>query len=170
MKANGMSNASTLSYGIDPASGLAVEYLEIFHELTDKQRAIYNNAAAAWQVVLKNIDEALAITNAGARQAAFAKSHFWAQHQAFFRQVITAFKVPECINQIELALERGESAIVSVIGTAEAKSKKLVAQASAEGGCSDLISTPLSAHWPNAFSRRSLAETDPATGKQSAFA
>jgi predicted RNA methylase len=134
MKANGMSNASTLSYGIDPASNLAVEYQEVFHELTDQQREIYDNAAAAWQVVLQNIDEALELTNAGPRQAAFAKSHFWAQHQAFFRQVITAFKVPECINQIELALTRGESAIVSVIGTAEAKSKKLVAQATAEGG------------------------------------
>ena len=134
MKANGMSHASTLSYGIDPLSGLAVEYEEVFHELTPQQREIYNNAAAAWQVVLQNIDTALGITNAGPRQAAFAKSHFWAQHQAFFRQVITAFKVPECINQIELALKRGESAIVSVIGTAEAKSKKLVAKATAEGG------------------------------------
>lgn len=134
MKAFGMSHASTLSYGLDPVSGLAVEYEEVFHELTDKQREIYDNAAAAWQVVLQNIDEALQLTNAGPRQAAFAKSHFWAQHQAFFRQVITAFKVPSCIDQIELALKRGESAVVSIIGTAEAKSKRLVAKASAEGG------------------------------------
>ena len=170
MKANGMSNASTLSYGIDPASGLAVEYQEVFHELTDKQREIYNNAAAAWQVVLQNIDEALQITNAGPRQAAFAKSHFWAQHQAFFRQVITAFKVPECINQIEQALKRGESAIVSVIGTAEAKSKKLVAQATAEGGkLEDLDFSPratLCALAERAFPVDLYEQKeDPATGK-----
>lgn len=133
MKALGMSHASTLSYGRDPVSGLAVEYAEVFHELTDQQREIYNNAAAAWQVVLQNIEKALKLTEAGSRKRAFAVSHFWAQHQAFFRQVITAFKVPECIRQIEAALTRDESVVISIIGTAEAKSKVLVAKATAEG-------------------------------------
>jgi len=133
MKAFGMSHSSTLSYGRDPVSGLAVEYAEVFHELTTEQREIYNNAAAAWQVVLQNIEAALEITDAGTRKRAFALSHFWAQHQAFFRQVITAFKVPECIKQIEAALKRDESAVVSIIGTAEAKSKVLVARAAAQG-------------------------------------
>ena len=133
MKAFGMSHASTLSYGKDPVSGLAVEYAEVFHELTPQQREIYNNAAAAWQVVLQNIETALEITDAGTRKKAFALSHFWAQHQAFFRQVITAFKVPECIRQIEAALKRNESTVISVIGTAEAKSKVLVARAAAQG-------------------------------------
>ncbi len=134
MKAFGMSHASTLSYGRDPVSGLAVEYEEVFHELTHQQREIYNNAAAAWQVVLQNIETAIELTDAGSRTRAFALSHFWAQHQAFFRQVITAFKVPECIRQIEAALKRDESVVVSIIGTAEAKSKELVAKAAAEGG------------------------------------
>jgi hypothetical protein len=134
MKALGMSHASTLSYGRDPVSGLAVEYTEVFHELTDQQREIYNNAAAAWQVVLQDIETAIQLTDAGSRKRAFALSHFWAQHQAFFRQVITAFKVPECIRQIEAALKRDESVVISIIGTAEAKSKVLVAKAAAEGG------------------------------------
>ena len=134
MKAFGMCHASTLSYGRDPASGLAVEYAEVFHELTDQQREIYNNAAAAWQKVLQNIETAINITDAGSRKRAFAVSHFWAQHQAFFRQLITAFKVPECIRQIEAALKREESVVISIIGTAEAKTKVLVAQAAAEGG------------------------------------
>jgi protein strawberry notch len=133
MKAFGMSHASTLSYGRDPVSGLAVEYAEVFHELTSEQREIYNNAAAAWQVVLQNIGTALEITDAGNRKRAFALSHFWSQHQAFFRQVITAFKVPECIKQIEAALKRDESVVISIIGTAEAKSKVLVARAAAQG-------------------------------------
>ncbi len=132
MKAFGMSHSSTLSYGRDPVSGLAVEYAEVFHELTTEQREIYNNAAAAWQIVLQNIEAALEITDAGTRKRAFALSHFWAQHQAFFRQVITAFKVPEYIKQIEAALKRNESAVVSIIGTAEAKSKVLVARAAAQ--------------------------------------
>src|SRR5205807_3132652 len=37
MKAFGMSHSSTLSYGRDPVSGLAVEYAEVFHELTTEQ-------------------------------------------------------------------------------------------------------------------------------------
>src|SRR5581483_5854327 len=133
MKAFGMSHSSTLSYGRDPMSGLAVEYAEVFHELTPEQREIYNNAAAAWQVVLQNIETALEITSAGTRKRAFALSHFWAQHQAFFRQIITAFKVPECISQIQAALNRGEAAVISIIGTAETKSKALVARATANG-------------------------------------
>ncbi len=133
MKAFGISHSSTLSYGRDPVSGLAVEYAEVFHELTTEQREIYNNAAAAWQVVLQNVEAALEITDAGTRKRAFALSHFWAQHQAFFRQVITAFKIPECIRQVQAALKRDESAVVSIIGTAEAKSKVLVARAAAEG-------------------------------------
>lgn len=133
MKAFGMSHASTLSYGRDPKSGLAVEYAEVFHQLTPQQHDIYNNAAAAWQIVLRNIETAIDLTNAPNRKRAFALSHFWAQHQAFFRQVITAFKVPECIRQIQAALIRDESVVISIIGTGEAKSKVLVAQAAAEG-------------------------------------
>ena len=78
---------------------------------------------------------------AHARQA-FALSHFWAQHQAFFSQVITAFKVPECIRQIEAALTRNESVVISIIGTAEAKSKVLVAKAAAEGSRLELCGVP----------------------------
>jgi len=37
----------------------AVEYRERIHRLTQQQREMYNRAAAAWQAVLRNIDEAL---------------------------------------------------------------------------------------------------------------
>ena len=133
MKAFGMSHSSTLSYGRDPISGLAVEYAEVFHELTTQQREIYDSAAAAWQVVLQNIEAAIEITSAGNRKRAFALSHFWAQHLAFFQQVITAFKVPECISQIQGALGRDEAVVIAIIGTAETKSKALVARATVQG-------------------------------------
>jgi len=133
MKAFGMSHSSTLSYGRDPISGLAVEYAEVFHELTTQQREIYDSAAAAWQVVLQNIEAAIEITSAGNRKRAFALSHFWAQHLAFFQQFITAFKVPECISQIQAALARDEAVVVAIIGTAETKSKALVARATVQG-------------------------------------
>jgi predicted RNA methylase len=171
MKAFGMSHASTLSYGRDPVSGLAVEYAEVFHQLTPKQREIYDNAAGAWQVVLKNIAEALDITSTNSRKRAFTYSHFWAQHQAFFRQVITAFKVPACIKQIEAALKRNESAVISIIGTAESKSKVLVSRAAAEGNkLEDLDFSPratLCALVERAFPIDLYEEkTDPATGNK----
>jgi hypothetical protein len=38
---------------------------------------MYNRAAAAWQAVLRNIDEALLITNGGRRARAVAPNKFW---------------------------------------------------------------------------------------------
>ncbi|NJM52095.1 MAG: hypothetical protein HC846_01100 [Blastocatellia bacterium] len=54
LKAMGRYFCGNLSYGIDPDSGLAVEYREVIHPLTPRQREMYNNMAQAWQEVLKN--------------------------------------------------------------------------------------------------------------------
>lgn len=133
MKALGIASCASLSYGRDPVSGQAVEYSEVFHDLTQDQREIYDAAARAWQVCLANMEEALEITGSGKRQRATALSNFWGYHQAFFRQLITAFKVPLCIRETEKALAQNESVIISIIGTAESKSKALVTRAIADG-------------------------------------
>lgn len=133
MKALGIASCASLSYGRDFRSGLAVEYSEVFHDLTQDQREIYDAAARAWQVCLANMEEALEITGSGKRQRATALSNFWGYHQAFFRQLITAFKVPLCISETEKALAQNESVIISIIGTAESKSKALVTRAIADG-------------------------------------
>jgi len=80
-----------------------VEYRERIHRLTQQQREMYNRAAAAWQAVLRNIDEALLITNGGRRRFAQPRSIGFGDHQRFFRQVICAFKVPSVIAETEAA-------------------------------------------------------------------
>src|SRR5258708_40054717 len=67
MKALGMSLSGSISFGVCPNSGKAVEYRERIHALTNQQREMYNRAADAWQSVLRNIDAALEVTNGGPR-------------------------------------------------------------------------------------------------------
>jgi len=134
MKALGMYLSGSISFGVCPNSGKAVEYRERIHALTRQQREMYNNAAAAWQFVLRNIDAALEVTNGGPRARAVALNKFWGDHQRFFRQVICAFKVPSVIAEAEAALSEGKSVVISLVGTGEARTKERVAKATANGG------------------------------------
>ena len=117
LKAMGRYFCGNLSYGIDPDSGLAVEYREVIHPLTTRQREMYNNMARAWQEVLKNFNRALDITNSGKYARRYAIGQFWAEHQRCFRNLITAFKVPTLIREIEAALANKQSVVVSITGT-----------------------------------------------------
>lgn len=134
MKSGGMYLSGSISYGLDPASGKAVEYGEYVHKLTDQQREMYDAAAGAWQVVLQSIDEALDVTNSGKRQSANAKAKFWGDHQRFFRQLICAFKIPTLIAGVEEALANNHSAIISLIGTAESRTREQVVKTLSAGG------------------------------------
>ena len=49
LKAMGRYFCGNLSLGIDPESGLAVEYREVIHHLTTRQREMYDSMARAWQ-------------------------------------------------------------------------------------------------------------------------
>ena len=80
LKALGMYLSGSISFGLCPLSGKAVEYRERIHKLTDEQRDMYNRAAAAWQVVLRDIDAALEVTNGGTRARATALTKFWGDH------------------------------------------------------------------------------------------
>ena len=70
MKALGLYASGSISFGVCPESGKAVEYRERVHHLTPEQREMYDRAAAAWQVVLRDIDAALTVTNGGSRARA----------------------------------------------------------------------------------------------------
>ncbi len=129
LKAMGRYFCGNLSYGVDPDSGLAVEYREVIHPLTIRQREMYNNMARAWQEVLKNFNRALEITNSSKISRRYAIGQFWAEHQRCFRNLITAFKVPTIIREIETALANGQSVVVSITGTGEAQTKKQISRA-----------------------------------------
>ena len=170
MKALGMYLSGSISFGVCPQSGKAVEYRERIHRLTTRQREMYDRAAAAWQTVLRNIGTALEVTNGGPRARAIALNKFWGDHQRFFRQVICAFKVPSVIAETEAALSEGKSVVISLVGTGEARTKEQVAKATANGGMlEDLDFSPrevIAAMVDRAFPTTLYQDvTDPGTGK-----
>ena len=129
LKAMGRYFCGNLSYGVDPDSGLAVEYREVIHPLTLRQREMYNNIARAWQEVLNNFNRALDLTNSSKYARRQTNGQFWAEHQRCFRNLITAFKVPTIIREIETALAQKQSVVVSITGTGEAQTKKQISRA-----------------------------------------
>jgi len=129
LKAMGRYLCGNLSMGKDPESGLAVEFREVTHWLTPAQRQMYDNMAQGWQEVFRNIHQALDLTNSGKTTRAQAVNQFWAEHQRCFRNLITAFKVPTLIREIEEALARKESIVVSITGTGESQTKKQIERA-----------------------------------------
>jgi len=170
MKALGMYLSGSISFGVCPQSGKAVEYRERIHRLTPQQHEMYDRAAAAWQTVLRNIGAALEVTNGGPRARAIALNKFWADHQRFFRQIICAFKVPSVIAETETALSEGKSVVISLVGTGEARTKEQVAKATANGGLlEDLDFSPrevIAAMVDRAFPTTLYQDvTDPGTGK-----
>jgi hypothetical protein len=129
LKAMGRYLCGNLSMGVDPESGLAVEFREVTHWLIPAQRRMYDNMAQGWQEVFRNIHRALDLTNSGKATRAQAVNQFWAEHQRCFRNLITAFKVPTLIREIEDALARKESIVVSITGTGESQTKKQIDRA-----------------------------------------
>ncbi|HMO79510.1 MAG TPA: strawberry notch family protein [Pyrinomonadaceae bacterium] len=129
LKAMGRYLCGNLSMGTDPESGLSVEFREVIHKLTPAQRRMYDNMAQGWQEVFRNIHRALDLTNSGKATRSSAVNQFWAEHQRCFRNLITAFKVPTLIREIEEALSRKESIVVSITGTGESQTKKQIERA-----------------------------------------
>jgi hypothetical protein len=170
MKSLGIYLSGSISFGADPQSGKCVEYRECVHRLKEEQRTMYNRAAAAWRVILRNIDEALAITNADRRARGVAMNRFWGDHQRFFRQLICAFKVPSVIAEAEAALHAGKSVVISLVGTGEAKTREQIARLPAEGGSlEDLDFSPreiIAALIERGFPTQLYQDqTDPASGR-----
>ncbi len=170
MKALGMYLSGSISFGVCPNSGKAVEYREHIHRLTTQQRRMYDHAARAWQVVLNNIDAALEVTNGGSRARAVALNKFWGDHQRFFRQVICAFKVPSVIAETDAALNDDKSVVISLVGTGEARTREQVTRTMAAGGqLEDLDFSPrevIAAMIERGFPTTLYQDmTDPVTGK-----
>ncbi len=136
LKALGMYNSRSISFK-------GVEYREKIHSLTPDQKGMYDASAKAWQVILQNIDKAIEVTHGGKWARTAAMKRFWNDHQRFFRQITTAMKMPTVIAEVEDALKNGESAIVTIKGTAESKTAEQVSKAGAEGkGLEELDFTP----------------------------
>ncbi|MBK8200428.1 MAG: strawberry notch family protein [Acidobacteria bacterium] len=141
MKALGSYMARGLSYD-------GVEQQRLLHELSPQQREIYDTLAEAWQAVLNNINEALAITakssdgkiDGKAKMAAF--SAFWGAHQRFFNQVVTAMQMPSVLKAVEIDVAEGRQAVLQLVNTNEASQERAAAKAESEEDFEDLDITP----------------------------
>jgi hypothetical protein len=109
-----------------------VAFNEKTHELTMEQRRAYDVAAQAWQSTLEMMRNQ--IEENGARRSDFDSLHggqFWSQQQRFFRDLLTAMKMPTLISMVDEAMADGRSVVISLIGTGEARANRSAQRAMA---------------------------------------
>jgi len=129
LKALGLYAARSLSFE-------GIEYEIVEHRLTAEQICIYDAYADAFQIIHKNLNEALKaanITGEGGstynRNAkAAARSAFESNKQRFFNHLLTAMKCPTLIASIARDLEAGHAIVLQVVSTNEALLDRRLAQ------------------------------------------
>ena len=70
--------------------------------------------------------------------------YFWGAHQAFFKQLLNSLKVRFAIAQTQKALDEGQSVVVGLISTGEAKVAEAIERErqSTGGDLTEEVSTP----------------------------
>ncbi|MGB3542426.1 strawberry notch-like NTP hydrolase domain-containing protein [Rubrivirga sp.] len=128
LKSMGLYLARSVSYD-------GVDYRTLVHDLESHQAQTYDRCAQAWQVVLRNIQQALEVTKADkcGRARAAAYSQFWGAHQRFFLHVLVSMSAPSLIRDMEARLGAGESVVVQLVSTMEAATERAYAKAVANG-------------------------------------
>jgi hypothetical protein len=121
LKALGLYAARSLSFE-------GIEYEIVEHKLTAEQIRIYDAYADAFQVIHRNLNEALKAANITGENGgtynrnakAAARSAFESNKQRFFNHLLTAMKCPTLIAALERDLEEGHAAVVQIVSTNEA--------------------------------------------------
>ena len=120
LKALGLYTARSLSY-----EGVEVEIVE--HALTPAQTAIYDAYAEAFQIIHRNLSQALEAANVtGERRTlngqakSAALSVFEGAKQRFFAALLSGLKAATLIKSIEADMAAGHAAIVQLVSTGEA--------------------------------------------------
>jgi predicted RNA methylase len=121
LKALGLYAARSLSFE-------GIEYEIVEHKLTDEQIRIYDAYADAFQIIHRNLNEALKAANItgstgetyNRNAKAAARSAFESNKQRFFNHLLTAMKCPTLIASIARDLEGGHACVLQVVSTNEA--------------------------------------------------
>ncbi len=119
LKAEGAMLARSISFD-------GTSFKNVFHNLSAEQVRIYEGACEAWQLVMQNFQEALDITGSNVRARNSALSQFWGGQQRFFNGLITAFKIPTLIDEVESYLKDGVTYVSPVTGESERKEASVV--------------------------------------------
>ena len=121
LKALGLYAARSLSFE-------GIEYDIVEHKLTQEQIRIYDAYADAFQIIHKNLNEALKAANITGSDGssynrnakAAARSAFESNKQRFFNHLLTAMKCPTLIAALARDLEDGHACVLQVVSTNEA--------------------------------------------------
>ncbi len=121
LKALGLYAARSLSFE-------GIEYEIVEHRLTTEQIRIYDAYADAFQIIHRNLNEALKAANITGSDGgtynrnakAAARSAFESNKQRFFNHLLTAMKCPTLIAAIARDLEEGHACVLQVVSTNEA--------------------------------------------------
>jgi predicted RNA methylase len=129
LKALGLYAARSLSFE-------RIEYEIVEHRLTAEQIRIYDAYADAFQIIHRNLNEALKAANItgsngdtynrNAKSA--ARSAFESNKQRFFNHLLTAMKCPTLIAAIARDLEQGHAIVLQIVSTNEALLDRRLAQ------------------------------------------
>jgi predicted RNA methylase len=129
LKALGLYAARSLSFE-------GIEYDIVEHRLTAEQIRIYDAYADAFQIIHRNLNEALKATNiTGSDGSSYnrnaksaARSAFESNKQRFFNHLLTAMKCPTLIAAIARDLDHGHAIVLQVVSTNEALLDRRLAQ------------------------------------------
>lgn len=119
LKAMGLYLARQLSFR-------GVTYDKLEHQLTDKQRVMYDEIARAWQLVFRNMDAALKATggNENARTKGAARGRFWSTQLGFYNQLLTSMLMPSVLADVQKRLDQGHAVVLQLVNTNEALAKR----------------------------------------------
>ncbi len=147
LKSVGTYLARTISYGPTrrPDGGIipesAVEYEPLIHDLSEAERAQYDQVADLWSELLIAFESAE--QNACQKRNASRYAQYYAAQQRFFLQLMLAYTLPDVIPEIEKDLATGRSVVLSLFNTGEAQADRKVRDARAQGvELSELDATP----------------------------
>lgn len=150
LKASGLLNARSISY-----DGVRYERLE--HKLSANQRKIYDTMSDAWQIVIRNMDEALRLTgqNQSGQTRGRARSALYGAMQSFYSQVLCSLSMPSVISSMHADLDAGRAVVLQIVNTNESAQMRTVAAARETGETlEELDFTPksiLTGYLQNAF-------------------
>lgn len=124
MKAMGVYNARSISYD-------GVQYDTLRHKLTRQQKEMYDKLSDAWQIVLQNVENAMAVTGAvkdGKARGRYLSALYGSQ-QRFYQQILCALSMPSVIEDIQRELDAGHSCVLQIVNTNEAQENRTKAAA-----------------------------------------
>lgn len=124
MKAMGVYNARFISYD-------GVQYDTLRHKLTRQQREMYDTLSDAWQTVIINVENAMAVTGANKDGKARGRylSGLYGSQQRFYQQILCALSMPSVIEDIQRELDAGHSCVLQIVNTNEAQESRTKAAA-----------------------------------------